>query len=132
MVSLKGHTTVNNKWETLTDKELVKHDLLLYIYTSKGDCDWNPNLGTSIMRKIFQLKTEELKLDIMNELEFAVSQFPQLTLHEITANDIDKGWIFNIYISYSDEDTEVLSLNISEESAKLYKSTGNFPLGETA
>lgn len=131
MVSLKGCTTRNGKWETLTDKELVKHDLLMFIYTTKGECDWNPNLGTTIMKKIFQLKNDELKLEIMGELEAAVGSFPQLTLQEITANDIDKGWIFNIYISYADGETETLSLNISEDSAKAYKSTGEFPLGET-
>lgn len=131
MVDIKGYTTLNNKFEVLTDKELVKHDLLMYIYTNKGDCDWNPNLGTSIMTKIFQLKNEELKLDIMNELEMAVEQFPQLSLHEITANDIDKGWIFNIYISYAGGEVEPLSVDISENSAKQYKSTGTFPLGDT-
>ena len=65
MVDIKGYTTINNKFEVLTDKEIVKHDLLMYIYTNKGDCDWNPNLGTSIMKKIFQLKNDELKLEIV-------------------------------------------------------------------
>lgn len=131
MVDIKGYTTINNKFEVLTDKEIVKHDLLMYIFTNKGDCDWNPSLGTSIMKKIFQLKNDELKLDIMGELETAVAMFPQLTLHEITSNDIDKGWIFNIYVSYAGGEVEPISIDISENSAKEYKSTGKFPLGDT-
>lgn len=131
MITIKGYTTQNNRWETLINKDIVKHDLLMMIYTTKGECDWNPNIGSTIMKKIFQLKNSELKLDIMNELETIVAQFPQLTLNEITANDIENGWIFNLYVCYGNGEPEKWSVDISENSAKAYLSNGSFPLGRT-
>jgi hypothetical protein len=39
MQVIQGCTTLNNKWEILSDKDIAKHDLLMFIYTNKGDCD---------------------------------------------------------------------------------------------
>ena len=56
-----GYTTQNGEWEILTDKELAKHDLLMLLHTRKGECDWDPSLGTTILDKMFRPKTEALK-----------------------------------------------------------------------
>ena len=52
-----GYTTQNGEWEILTDKELAKHDLLMLLHTRKGECDWDPSLGTTILDKMFRPKT---------------------------------------------------------------------------
>ena len=37
-MTITGYTTINDEWGILIDKDLAKHDLLLRIYTTKGEC----------------------------------------------------------------------------------------------
>ena len=67
-MTITGYTTINDEWGILIDKDLAKHDLLLRIYTTKGECDWDPNFGTTIKNKLFQPKTIQVRNDIQNEL----------------------------------------------------------------
>jgi phage baseplate assembly protein W len=124
-----GYTTQNNEWEILTDKELAKHDLLMVLYTRKGECDWDPNFGTTILDKMFRPKTDALKMDIMDELRTVFDNDPRLTLNEIEAEEVDKGWIFYCEVSYLEGVPEQWDLSFTEDGIKLL-STGTYPLGE--
>jgi len=130
MPLIQGYTTINNKFETLTDKDIVKHDLLMEIYTHKGDCDWNPNLGTTIQDQIFQLKNDVVKNIIIDELRHVVDNSPFLALQDITTEELEKGWIFNLIVSYMGNPPEEWSIPITEESMKDFISNGTFPLIE--
>ena len=114
MPLIQGYTTINNKFETLTDKDIVKHDLLMEIYTHKGDCDWNPELGTTIQDQVFQMKTDEVKDIIIDELKRVVDNSPFLALQDITTEELEKGWIFNLIVSYMGNPPEecYLMLNV--------------------
>ena len=122
-----GYTTINNEWETLTDKELAKHDLLMNLYTRKGECDWNPEFGTTILDKMFQPKTEQLRLDIINELTTVFENEPRLTLNNIDTEPLDKGWIFYCEISYLNGVPEDWDITITENGISS-SSEGNYPL----
>lgn len=130
MPIIQGYTTQNGKFEILTDKDIVKHDLLMEIYTHKGDCDWNPQLGTTIDDQIFQYKTDEVKNVIIDELRQVVDNSPFLSLQDIDTQELDKGWIFNLIVSYMGNPPEEWVIPITEESVKEFKSTGRFPLIE--
>ena len=125
-----GYTTQNNEWEILTDKELAKHDLLMVLYTRKGECDWDPNFGTTIQDQIFQLKDSEVKNTIIDELKQIIDNSPFVALQDITTEELEKGWIFNLVISYMGEVPEEWKIPITEETVKEFKSTGQFPLIE--
>lgn len=124
-----GYTTINNEWEVLTDKELAKHDLLMVLYTRKGECDWNPEFGTTILDKMFQPKTEQLRLDIIDELTTIFDNDPRLSLNNIDTEPLDKGWIFYCEISYLNGVPEEWEITITEEGIST-PSTGVYPLGE--
>ena len=130
MPVIQGYTTQYGKFQVLTDKDLVKHDLLMEIYTSKGDCDWDPNFGTTIQDQIFQLKNDEVKNTIIDELKQVVDNSPFLALQDISTEEIDKGWVFVLVVSYMGEVPEEWQIPITEETVKEYKSTGKFPLIE--
>lgn len=123
-----GYTTINNNWDSLTDKELAKHDLLMVLYTRKGECDWNPNFGTTIMDKMFQAKTEQLRLDILDELTTVFENDPRLSLNSINTEPLDKGWIFYCEISYLNGVPEEWDFAITEDGISSL-SEGNYPLG---
>ncbi len=122
-----GYTTINDEWETLTDKELAKHDLLMNLYTRKGECDWNPEFGTTILDKMFQPKTEQLRLDIIDELTTVFENEPRLTLNNIDTEPLDKGWIFYCEISYLNGVPEDWDITITENGISS-SSEGNYPL----
>lgn len=130
MPVIQGYTTQNGEFEVLTDKDLVKHDLMMEIYTEKGSMDWDPNFGTTIQDQIFQLKNDEVKNIIIDELKQVVDNSPFLALQDITTEELDKGWIFNLVVSYMGEVPEEWQIPITEETVKEYKSTGKFPLTE--
>lgn len=122
-----GYTTINDKWETLLNKELVKHDLLMKLYIKRGECDWDQSLGTTIMDKIFQTKTEQLRLDILSELQEVFETEPRISLIDIQTTSLDKGWIFNCTISYLNGTPESWEIGISEDGVKEL-SNGFYPL----
>jgi len=130
MPVIQGYTTQNGSFEILTDKDIVKHDLLMEIYTCKGDCDWDPNFGTTIQDQIFQYKTDEVKNTIIDELKQVVDNSAFLALQDITTEELEKGWIFNLVVSYMGEVPEEWQVPITEESVKEFKSTGRFPLNK--
>ena len=51
-------------------------------------------------------------------------------LPDITTEELDKGWIFNLVVSYMGEVPEEWQIPITEETVKEYKSTGKFSLIE--
>lgn len=122
-----GYTTINNRWETLMNKDLLKHDLLLNIYTRRGECDWNQNIGTTIMDKIFQKKTEQVRMDIINELQEVFDLEPRVQLIDIQTTPVDKGWIFTCLISYLDGTPESWEIGITENGVRDI-SKGYYPL----
>lgn len=128
MPIIQGYTTQNDKWEVLHDKELVKHDLLMEIYTHKGECDWNPSLGSTIIDQVFQYKNSATKGIIVEELQQIVNNNQFLTLQDISVTDLDKGWNFNLYVSYLGQVPEEWVIPLTEETAKTYLSTGSLPL----
>lgn len=129
MSLIKGYTTKNNKWEVMTDKELVKHDFMMLLFTNKGECDWDPTLGTSIQDQLFKYKTEEVKNIIMEDIEYAVQRTHLIQLEGLNAIDVDKGWIFNLTIRYVEDDLpETWTVAITDDTVNQYKSTGKFPL----
>lgn len=123
-----GYTTINNEWGTLTDKELAKHDLLMVLHTRKGECDWNPSFGTTIMDKMFRPKTEQLRLDILEEISDVFSRDPRLNLNNIDTVPLEKGWTFYCEISYLNGLPEEWAFSVTEDGVKNL-SQGNYPLG---
>lgn len=123
-----GYTTINNEWGSLTDKELAKHDLLMIMHTRKGECDWNPSFGTTILDKMFRPKTEQLRLDILEEISQVFDYDPRLQLNNINTEPLEKGWIFYCEISYLNGLPEEWNFSITEDGVKEL-STGSYPLG---
>ncbi len=130
MPVIQGYTTQNGKFEVLTDREIVKHDLMMEIYTEKGSLDWDPNFGTTIQDQIFQLKNNDTKNIIIDDIKQVIDNSPFLALQDINTQEVDKGWIFSVVVSYMGSVPREWQIPITEESVKEFKSTGRFPLIE--
>lgn len=130
MARIQGFTTINDKFETLIDKNIVKHDVLSEIYIDRGSCDWNLNLGTSIQQKIFNYKTEAAKFDIIEDIKTVIENNPYLKLIDIQTTELDKGWNFGVVVSYLGESPEQWDIPITEDTVQTYISNGTYPLNE--
>jgi phage baseplate assembly protein W len=128
MTIIQGYTTYNNKWEILQDKDILKHDILLELHTNKGECDWDPTFGTTIIDKIFQPKTDSIRSEIIAEIDSVINNCPHATLINLTTEELEDGWIFNLNISFFNNLPEGWSFSITEESVKEFISTGSIPL----
>jgi len=128
MAKIQGFSTLNNKFEVLIDKNIVKHDLLTEIYIEKGTCDWDLDLGTNIQQKIFDYKNDSAKYDIIDDIKRVVEKSPFLELIDIQTTDLDKGWNFGVVVSYLGEEAEQWDIPITEESIHEFISNGTYPL----
>lgn len=129
LVTNLGYFTGNDEWDTLTGKELAKYDVLTQIYTHKGECDWNPNYGTTIIDKLFQPKLEAIKDEIRDEIEEVFDNEPRFNLISLSTEELEDGWIFYCNVSYLQGTPEEWILNITK-SAFENLSQGYYPLGE--
>jgi phage baseplate assembly protein W len=120
-----GYTTQNNYWGYLTNKELAKHDVLLQFNIDKGECDWNPELGTSMRKMIFAKKTDANKSQLISEIQEVFKNEPRFELLNLETTELDKGWIFTCIISYLGGTPEewVFSVNRTGKA-----SVGHYPL----
>lgn len=130
MARIQGFTVINDKFETLINKEIVKQDVLTEIYIDRRSCDWDLDLGTDIHNKIFQYKTESAKYDIIEDIRRVIEKNPFLELIDIQTSELEKGWNFSVIISYLGADPEQWDIPITEDSVKEYISNGTYPLQE--
>ena len=120
-----GYTTIGNNWGYMTNKEIAKHDLLLNLNITTGECDWEPLLGTSIKKKIFDKKTVANKEEIVAEIQRVFNNDPRFVLNSISSVDLEKGWIFYCSISYLGGTPEEWVFSVTREGKA---SVGKFPV----
>ena len=98
--TIMGYTTINNKFETLYDKDLAKHDIMLYLNTDKGELDYDPTFGISHRKSLFKIKNTALKMALEDELREAFNRSPVLNLISLVTRDIENGYEFIVEVSY--------------------------------
>lgn len=123
-----GYTTKNREWEVLTDKELALHDVLMAFNTRKGECDWDPNFGSTIIDRMFTPKTETTKMAIVDEIKTIFDNEPRLSLYNIEAQDVDKGWDFYCEVGYLNGTPEVWVFNVEKDNGVKLLSNGSYPM----
>lgn len=128
MAEVIGFTTLNDKFETLTDKELAKHDLMLELFTNKGELDWEPDFGSIILDQIFQLKTNAIRDIIIEDIKRIVDKNGLISFVDLATQDIEGGWIFTLTVRYLNQLPEEWSFRLTDESVKEFISNGTYPL----
>lgn len=120
-----GYSTINNTWGYMTNKEIAKHDLLLNLNITTGECDWDPLLGTSIKKKMFDKKTLANKEEIIAEIQRVFNDDLRFDLNSIHSIDYDKGWTFYCLVSYLGGTPEEWIFSVNRQGKA---SVGNYPL----
>lgn len=120
-----GYTTISDVWGYATNKELAKLDLLTTLNIDAGECDWDPSLGTTIKRKMFDKMTESNHNEIISEIKRVFNNDPRFTLVSLVSTEIEKGWVFTTVVQYMNGTPEEWIFSVDRKGKA---SVGNYPL----
>lgn len=126
MADYIGFTSRNNKFQILKNKELALDNLLTQLNVEKGECDWAPSYGSGMRARMFNMKTETEKNEIIADLQTAF-QDNGFNVLDGTATDIGKGWVFNFIVQYGNYPQEVVTITADRTQNKIF-SEGFFDL----
>lgn len=110
----RGFSTANylfdkKKGFSLTDQELVKQDLLNFIYTIPGERVHQSKIGTRIPLLAFEPLDEKTIAIVREDLRKAVEYDPRLRLIDMSVNAIPDQNMIAAFV-----DLEYVELNITE------------------
>ena len=91
-IMYKGFSSIGkyNKFR-ITDFELVKRDLLNHFNIKKGEKLMNPNFGTIIWDLIHEPFTEEVKNNIVNDINTIINSDPRVSAEKVTITEYLQG-----------------------------------------
>jgi len=89
----RGFSTVNTASQNyaLYDYELIKQDLINYFHVRKGERLMNPQFGTIIWDLLFEPMTEELKNQILNNVNEIINYDPRLIAKNVVVTTYESG-----------------------------------------
>lgn len=84
MTTYTGYNTINQvKKFTLTDRELVKRDLLNAIMIREGEMPGRPEVGTNIWSYVFDPNTDDTTRKIKAEIQRLIDADPRIQAEEV-------------------------------------------------
>jgi phage baseplate assembly protein W len=81
---------------TLTDRELIKRDLLNAFNIRQGQLPGRPAVGTALWDYLFENQVEQLQQDIVNEVQRVAGQDPRLYIDDIQVFPQENGILLQI------------------------------------
>jgi len=117
MASFKGFSTVDRIRApyTLTDRELVKRDLLNIFYTRKGERLMRPNHGSIIWDLLMEPADPSVEQDIRDDVALIVGKDPRVQLLDTKVTFLDHALRVDITLRYVMlESTETLYLEFKK------------------
>lgn len=127
-IELSGFSTSENKFDMLRGYKMAIEDVVNELNTDIGECDWDPQFGSSARKVIFTIKTDMVRDQIVNEVR-EILKHNYFTCESFTYEEYDKGWTFYFKIKYMNEVPLTWVLQKSIEKSP-YVSNGIFPLVE--
>jgi len=123
MTTYTGYNTIDQvKNFTLTDKELVKRDLLNAIMIREGEVPGRPEVGTNIWSYVFDPNTDDTVRKIKNEIQRLIDADPRITAEEINVYAKNHNVLIEMNVRiHPDVNLEVINLMFDQNT-----STANF------
>jgi phage baseplate assembly protein W len=81
---------------TLTDRELIKRDLLNAFNIRQGQLPGRPSVGTSLWDFLFENQVEKLQQKIIDEVQRVAGQDPRLYIDDIQVFPQENGILLQI------------------------------------
>jgi phage baseplate assembly protein W len=119
MALYKGYSTVGNTGTKvrLTDADLVKQDLINHFNIRRGEKLMNPDFGTIVWDSLFEPFTDQLRDQIVEDVNRIASYDPRLVVDSVLVDQYDNGLILELRLVYANtNEVENLRLNFSRSS----------------
>jgi len=118
MPNFIGFNTIGQRKKfTLTDRKLIKRDLLNAFLIREGQVPGRPEVGTDIWNYIFDPNDAQNVSKINNEVERIINQDSRIELHEIKISISENTVEVAVSISLlPDSDVELFYLNFVRDS----------------
>jgi len=85
---------------TLTDRELIKRDLLNAFNIRQGQLPGRPAVGTSLWDYLFENQVEKLQQDIVNEVQRVAGQDPRIYISDIQVFPQENGILLQVELTF--------------------------------
>jgi phage baseplate assembly protein W len=97
-----GFSTINATSENfaLYDFELIKQDLINYFHIRKGERLMNPSWGTIIWDSLFEPMTEDLKEQIVSDVNNIINSDPRLVAKNVIVTTYESGIQIECILTY--------------------------------
>jgi phage baseplate assembly protein W len=112
MTTYTGYNTIDQvKNFTLTDKELVKRDLLNSIMIREGEMPGRPEVGTNIWSYVFDPNTDDTVRKIKAEIQRLIDTDPRIQAEEVNVFAKDHNVLIEMNVRIlPDVNLEVINL----------------------
>ena len=112
MTTYTGYNTIGQvKNFTLTDKELVKRDLLNSIMIREGEMPGRPEVGTNIWSYVFDPNTDDVVRKIKAEIQRLIDTDPRIQAEEVNVFAKDHNVLIEMNVRIlPDVNLEVINL----------------------
>lgn len=112
MATYIGYNTINQvKKFTLTDKELVKRDLLNAIMIREGEMPGRPEVGTNIWSYVFDPNTDDTVRKIRAEIQRLIDADPRIQAEEVNVYAKDHNVLIEMNVRiHPDVNLETINL----------------------
>jgi phage baseplate assembly protein W len=112
MTTYIGYNTIDQvKNFTLTDKELVKRDLLNSIMIREGEMPGRPEVGTNIWSYVFDPNTDDTVRKIKAEIQRLIDTDPRIQAEEVNVFAKDHNVLIEMNVRIlPDVNLEVINL----------------------
>jgi phage baseplate assembly protein W len=97
----RGFSTVGRQKKfRLTDKELIKQDIVNHFHIRKGEKLMNPSFGTIIWNVINEPLTEDLKSVISSDIKAIASYDPRVSFDNVIVTEYEHGIQIELELRY--------------------------------
>lgn len=112
MATYIGYNTIDQvKKFTLTDKELVKRDLLNAIMIREGEMPGRPEVGTNIWSYVFDPNTDDTVRKIRAEMQRLIDADPRIQAEEVNVYAKDHNVLIEMNVRiHPDVNLETINL----------------------
>jgi phage baseplate assembly protein W len=118
MVLYKGFSTLGGEFTStkLTDRDLIKRDLLNHFAIRKGEKVGNPGFGSGVLDLVFEPLTEEVKSLLLEEIQAVINNDPRVALQELLVDEFENGIQAQVSLLYVlDDQVETMIINFDRQ-----------------
>lgn len=96
---LQGFTSSSGSFKYETGYNLAIEDCLNEFNSDKWDCDWDNSFGSTARQRLFTIKTDSVRQELMTEIKDILEKH-FFAYVDASYTEYDNGWNFEFIVRY--------------------------------